>query len=147
MSSPEPNTRTSCPECGAPLPTKANYCWLCGKALRPLATAAAQPPAAFEHRAAYQFGLSTLMLIVTLCAVLLGVFRISPGVGLALVLLATPPLVRTCIATARRKARGQPVPPLTKLGIFASTLGIVIVVVAASIAAFWAVCLTIFEFG
>ena len=133
-----------CPECQATRRPDAKYCWLCGAALEPIAAEAVQPSVGSERRAAYQFGLSTLMLMVTLAAVVLSVFRMSLGVGLALVFLTTPALVRTCITAARRKARGQPMSPLAKTGVFAATFGIVVVVVAASIAAFFAVCFAIF---
>ncbi len=133
-----------CPECQATRRPEAKYCWLCGAALEPVTAEAAEPSAGSENRAAYQFGLSTLMLMVTLAAVVLSVFSMSIGVGLALVFLTTPPLVRTCITAARRKARGEPMSPLAKVGMFAATFGIVVVVVAASIAAFFAVCFALF---
>jgi hypothetical protein len=143
MSSPPPDDGNPCPDCGASLPGEANYCWLCGKALQEGGAGAAGSAGPVERRAAYQFSLSSLLLIITLVAVLLGVFRIAPGVALALAFLTAPALVKTCIAVARRKARGQRVAPLAKLGIFAGSLGIVIVVVAATIAAFFAVCFTV----
>lgn len=157
MNSLESNDVVACPQCSAPLPTQARYCWLCGVSLRPnvpnaaVANAAA-PNAAesapiIEPRAAYQFGISTLLLAMTMLAVLMGLFAIQPGIGLAVTFLATPPLIRTCIVAAKRKTRGLPMSPLAKLGIFSSTLGIVIVVVAASIGAFVAVCFTLFEYS
>jgi len=113
------------------------------------APAEGEPPllalAPGEHRAAYQFGLSTLMLIVTAAAVVLGVFRTHLGVGLALVFLAAPALVGTCIVTVRKRARGQPLTPAGKVGVFVVSLVIVAVVVAASIGAFFAVCLASFR--
>jgi hypothetical protein len=110
----------------------------------PAAEDAARPAAA-EARAAYQFGISTIMLVITIAAVVLGVFRMSAGVGLALVFLFTPALVRTCIIAVRRKARGRPMSVAAKIGAFAASLGIVIVVVAASIGAFFAVCFTVVD--
>ena len=145
MSTLESTDVVACPQCSAPLPTKARYCWLCGVSLRPTAAVPPfQPAPIIEPRAAYQFGISTLLLAMTLLAVLLGVFAMSPGVGLAITFLATPPLIRTCIVATKRKTRGQRMSPLAKLGVFGSTLGIVIVVVAASIGAFIAVCFTLF---
>jgi len=145
MSTLESNDVIACPQCSAPLPTKARYCWLCGVPQGPSqATVPVEAAAVVEPRAAYQFGISTMLLMMTMLAVLMGVFALSPGVGLAITFLATPPLIRTCIVAAKRKTRGQRMSPLAKLGIFGSTLGIVIVVVAASIGAFFAVCLTFF---
>ena len=149
MNTLESNDVVACPQCSAPLPTKARFCWLCGVSLRPTAAVPVrqvrvEPPPIIEPRAAYQFGISTLLLAMTLLAVLLGVFAMSPGVGLAITFLATPPLIRTCIVATKRKTRGQRMSPLAKLGVFGSTLGIVIVVVAASIGAFFAVCFTLF---
>ena len=40
MSAPETKT---CPECGAQLSARAEYCWLCRKQLRPAAAVAGQP--------------------------------------------------------------------------------------------------------
>ena len=144
MSTLETTDVVSCRQCSAPLPAKARYCWLCGVSLAP--TAAGSPFQAapvVAPRAAYQFGISTMLLAMTLLAVLLGVFAMSPGIGLAITFLTTPAVVRTCIVAAKRKTRGQTMSPLAKLGVFGSTLGIVIVVVAASIGAFFAVCFTI----
>ncbi len=155
MTSHESTDVLACRQCSAPIPTRARYCWMCGVPVRPEEPVAARPasteepnaaPAEIvEPRAAYQFGISTVMLIITLSAVLLGVFQMQPGIGLALLFLLTPALVRTCVTAARREARGQPMSPTAKLGVFGSTVGIVIVVVAASIAAFFAVCAAFFS--
>ena len=147
MNSLESNDVVACPQCSAPLPTQAKFCWLCGVSLRPNVPNAAVPNTPesapiIEPRAAYQFGISTLLLAMTMLAVLMGTFAIEPGIGLAVAFLATPPLIRTCIVATKRKTRGQAMSPLAKLGVFSSTLGIVIVVVAGSIGAFFAVCFT-----
>ncbi|MFV2067914.1 MAG: hypothetical protein ACC645_13155, partial [Pirellulales bacterium] len=51
-----------------------------------------------------------------------------------------PALVRTCVVAARRKVRGKRLTPAGKVGVFFASLGIVVTVVAATIAAFFAVC-------
>ena len=144
MSLPESHEDRICPECGAALPANAKYCWLCRGEAQPVAEAAAPSSPFAEHRAAYQFSLSSLMLTITLVAVLLGVFRIAAGLGIVLTILVTPAFLRTCITTARRKARGQPVSLGAKLRLFASTFGIavgsVIIVVAAVVAAVSTYC-------
>jgi hypothetical protein len=144
MSSPPPDDGSLCAECGARLAAEAGSCWLCGTTLPPAASAAAEPVAASERRAAYQFSLASLMLTVTLVAVLLGLFRMAAGLGITLAILVAPAWLRTCIVAARRKARGQPVPIPSKLGIFASTMGIVfgivVIIIAALVAAVSGYC-------
>jgi hypothetical protein len=80
------------------------------------------------------------MLTITLLAVVLGVGRMSPGVGLGLAIIATPALVRTCLAAVRRKSSGQPMTPREKLGVFAASVGVVLTVGVAAGAAFYATC-------
>ena len=48
------------------------------------------------------------MLSMTLIAVILGVFRAAPGLGILLVVIVSPAWLRTCLYVMRRKARGRP---------------------------------------
>ncbi len=146
MSAPQANVERACPECGAS-PMKGGHCWLCGKALEPAATAAAEPPARPEHRSAFQFSLASLMLFVTLCAVVLGAFSIAPIIGIGLAVLSTPALVWTAVSATRRRARGEPMSPGQKVGAFAAALGIVLVICIAAGIAFCGTCLVWFLAG
>ena len=125
-----------CRYCGAENPA-AFRCWLCGAAA-PLgrgALAIAEPAPATKPRAAPTFGLSALMLTVAGMAVLFGVFRLSAGLGLALLILLTPALVR-----ASRFETGT---PRAKLAVFMSSLGVTVLVVLAAFGAFFVVCLSV----
>lgn len=158
MSPPQPNQEKTCPDCGATLREKGSSCWLCHVAVEEVVPAAAEPPASiegrarapiaagdkpvviFERRAAYQFSLASLMLIVTLFAVLLGVFRMALGLGIVLAILVTPALVRTCMIAARSRAGGRPMSVGRKVSFFAGTLGLLAIMAVAVSAAFVATC-------
>lgn len=139
-----------CPECGAIVQGQADKCWLCGNSVYPVAELVGPGGSPFAHRTVTQFSLSTLLLGVTLVAVLFGVFRLAPGLGIVLAFFAVPPFVATCVFTMHRKARGQPLSGWAKVGFFGSTFGIVIVIavclvgvaVVAAVAAFFAICLS-----
>jgi hypothetical protein len=137
------NDEVVCCECGAPLPKKARFCWLCGASLDASVRATQSTASPFRPLAPQQFSLATLMLVMTFAAVLVGVFSLSPGAGLAVMFLAAPAFVRTCVVATRRKSTGQRMSWGSKLGVFLASLGIVVAVVAASIAAFFAVCFTV----
>jgi hypothetical protein len=90
--------------------------------------------------APYQFSLSTLLLVMTYAAVLIGTFTAQPGVGLAMAFLTAPAVVRTCYVGMRKKARGERLSWAGKVGVFFASAMLVAVIVAASIGAFFAVC-------
>ena len=122
-----------CRYCGAENPA-AFRCWLCGSVAPlgrgALASAGSSPPA--KPHATPTFGLSALMLAVAGMAVLFGVFRSSSGIGVALLVLATPAIIQT--------VRVESESPWAKLGVFMGTLGVTVAVIVASIAAFLVVC-------
>src|SRR5262245_47531384 len=104
------NPQCLCPECGASCPTDAPRCWLCQRDLKssgenPFAPSAAIGPHA--EPAAGQFSIATVLLVTTLVAVCLGVFRLSPGFGLAMIAFSAPALIRTFIVGVRYKQTGQ----------------------------------------
>jgi len=85
-----------CLECGAKIDAADVCCWLCRTVAGPgTPRDAALAAAAAPVRSPFQFGLSTLMLSITLLSVCLGVFALEPGVGILLFLAAIPPFVRT----------------------------------------------------
>ena len=132
----------ACPHCAAVNPPGALTCWLCqqrmeARTVPPGRRTEASPNAAAAQRT---FGLSSLMLLIVLIAVCLGVMREVPGLGIGLLLLATPAAVRTAIASSRREARGEPMRAAQWLWAFASSLGVVIVIGVASVAAFSGLC-------
>jgi hypothetical protein len=94
-----------------------------------------------EHRTQFQFSLASLMLIVTLTAVLLGVGGMAPGLGIALAVLASPALVRTSVVAALSRARGKPMSVGAKVALFVVSLIVAVVIAIAAGAAFFVSCL------
>ena len=67
------------------------------------------PPLSNRQSAApFQFGLSSLLLITTLVAVIMSVSVMVPGIGILLAIISVPALVRTYVLV-RRKREGQQV--------------------------------------
>jgi hypothetical protein len=90
--------------------------------------------------AAQQFSIATILLVTTLIAVCLGVFRISPGFGLAVIVMAVPALIRTVVIGAQNKRVGQRLSIGDKLRVFAASLGIMVLVGVAGVVAFQIAC-------
>jgi hypothetical protein len=65
-----------------------------------------------------QFGISSLLLIVTLVAILGSIANMAPGLGILLVIVAVPALVRTCIVAYRNLACGENMSAAEKAGVF-----------------------------
>ena len=102
-----------CPQCGAGLIAGQPKCWLChaesppGAAVESVAWVL-QPRV--EHPSAaptgrLQYRLSSLLLIMTIAAVLAGIIAMDRGIGIVVAIVALPVLVHACVATARRKER------------------------------------------
>ena len=140
MSRPRPDEPRLCPECGASLPAVGGFCWLCRRDLRAATSPFAPGVAPAGRRAGYQFGIASMLLFTTLCAVVLGAFTIHPGLGIGLAILATPAALRTAILAIRRRAGGQPMSLGAKVWVFCGTLGLVAIIVAAVATAFVATC-------
>jgi hypothetical protein len=167
MSPSQPDRSVVCSHCGAVLGPESTQCWLCfAPAVRAGEWAEAAPeasvaladdsqpaetaesprspdaaaPTADQDRAPFQFGLSSLMLVTTLTAVLLGVAAMAPGLGIALAVLAAPALVRTANVAVRRRRRGEPLSARAKMWVFGGTLGLLAIVGTAAAAAFVVTC-------
>ena len=108
------NVSAFCPECGAKIRADQNRCWLCFRTLPPIAESPQENPAdaislpsepsklgsgrgTQSSGSIAQFSLATILLVITLIAVCIGVFRISPGLGVIVVAIATPALFATVI--------------------------------------------------
>ena len=80
--SPESETQKRCGQCHALLKPGQDSCWLCGEPASSAEPVSIDEPAgspfAAQHRAAFQFSLSSILLTMTLTAVLLA--RMSAGV-------------------------------------------------------------------
>jgi hypothetical protein len=130
------NPSSICPDCGAPLKPHRARCWLCQG--NPFAVAAdgagACRPA--DARAGFQYSLASLLLVVTLVAIICSIIGLHPGVGIVVAFLAVPALGRTCITAMRRRAHGRPLSPGGKIGIFLLTLVMVVSAIAVAGGAF-----------
>lgn len=88
----------------------------------------------------FQFGLSSLLLITTLAAVVMSVSVMVPGVGIALAVLATPALIRTYVLVRRSRAGDKPATMNEKVLLFMACLAIATLIAMATGAAFFAAC-------
>jgi hypothetical protein len=82
------------------------------------------------------------MLVVTLAAVCLGLLKLSPGYGILLILVATPALVRTMVATGRRKQAGERLTTQSKILEFVASMFVTVVAGLAAQVAFAITCTT-----
>jgi hypothetical protein len=68
----------------------------------------------------------------------------APGVLIALLVLVTPALIRTRIASSRQRAAGAPPSgPAAAVATFLSSLGVIALIGLASVAAFYATCFAV----
>ncbi len=125
-----------CPECGAANEEGRPKCWLCGAEV-----AAGQRTASSTVHAPQQFGLSSLMLIMTLICVCLGLVSIAPGLIVPLAVLVVPALARTISASKRFSRGGKQMTIDDKFAAFFTSLGIVFLIIIAGQIAFAAACL------
>jgi hypothetical protein len=100
------------------------------------------PPAAIDHAPA-TFSLSSLFLVVTLCAVTFGLFGVAPGLGILFAIVVAPATLRTAVAARRVKARGRRMDVVQKIETFVGSLFVVITIGAAACVAFVATCFPI----
>src|SRR5262249_5342346 len=119
-----------CHACHAELRAGDETCWLCGAAVTSdaaeiVATHQAGVSAKKASRAA-SFSLATLMMFMTLAAVIFGIISIAPGVGIALALLLVPVLVHTTISVRNEKALGRSPRPGEQVMLFFGSLGLVV---------------------
>ena len=128
-----------CSDCGAPLNRGESECWLCRRA-RQANDAPSSPFAVAERKTAGQFSLATVFLIITLIAVCLGTLRLAPGVGVLLMIVAAPALIRTCIVGVREKRGGHSLSIGEKLIAFLASSAIIILVGVAGFIAFQIAC-------
>jgi hypothetical protein len=90
-----------------------------------------------------QFGISSMLLIVTLTAVVLSMGAVHPGLGIAGAILAVPALVRACVLANPARHGGRPLSAGKKLTLFLASVAVVAVVIGAGGAAFFFTCLVV----
>jgi hypothetical protein len=151
-----------CPDCGAKVSVNAPRCWMCGRPLSwatpaevriRLATQAHADTSStvrtfaghqagddYHRRAPFQFGLASIMLIITLAAVVLGVYKMAPGIGIALAIVAITALIPTCIISRRKGAQDEPLSSAEQISYFVAWLGLALIVLIAAGFAFFVTC-------
>lgn len=131
-----------CPACGAGITPGQSACWLCFAPLHQAHFAALPAIPADPKLTANpgQFSIATILLVTTLIAVCLGVFRYSPGLGIVLIIFAAPALVRTVYVGRREKRHGQRMTIGGKVGHFFLSLAIMYAVWTAAAMAFFITC-------
>lgn len=142
MDSTEPRM-VVCPSCGGENLARFDRCFLCDQPLAPGKAGAENPwaaPAVELKPSSRTFTLGSLMLVIALIAVCLGVLVEVPGLGVILLLIATPALIRTLVAVSRRKAAGQPLLWWEKLAVFAGSVGVVTAIGLGALIAFVLTC-------
>jgi hypothetical protein len=143
----------NCPYCHAELAPAAGSCWLCHRDLATGATAdqPSLPVAVPPPELAGSFSLSSLMLFVTLAAVLLGVITITRGLGVPLAVVAFVVWVRTATTVEQLRQRGKAVTVGQKIRMFLASFGMAVVtlllVAVAGCAALCSACFAMFATG
>ena len=144
-----PPRQRACRYCGAVLWEDKPYCWLCHQAVDgsglmpepatvPPAMPPVPPPLPPEH---FTYSLSTLMLAMTLVAVLSGLCAIAPGLGIPLAILAVPAWIRAARVMRLKQSRPDANSPMgTKIEAFMASLGFALLVCLAAGAAGFAAC-------
>ena len=140
---------TACPFCAAEARPGAKFCWLCGAkmaapqpalpagradaiVLAEIATGRAMPATDCEKAAPFQFTISTLLIILTLSAVLFGIWKMHPGLGAVLTVIAAVGLIGLARGTHAAAKRGAPLTSSEKVSAFMRP-------VAVTLASIWAV--------
>jgi hypothetical protein len=141
-----------CHVCHARLRMGDKKCWLCGASVTSdigavVATPPAVAPYLTKHGPVASFSMATLMMFVTLVAVVCGVFSIAPGIGVALALVLLPVLAHTAISAHREEALGHSLGPGERIVLFFGSLGLVVVAGVAASIAFGVTCFAGFFAG
>jgi hypothetical protein len=129
---------TPCPECGFLFAGK--QCPLCGRMKSEGYPESNRQPIV-PQRQGPTFGLSGLFLFITLVSVCLGVGMAAPGLAVLLAVIAVPALVRASASAKREQAAGRQPDIFDRIGLFASSMGIIALIALAGCVAFFAACL------
>ena len=138
-----------CPICHAPLKAGQRVCWLCQQAIDRSGASAHGPllppslnvpPPLPPPPPDYSFSLSTLMLAMTLIAVLAGLCKIAPGIGVPVAVIALFAWIHTVQETRRMSVSS----PRLKLLKFFEAFGLLTVLLLAGVGAIAAASFTAF---
>jgi hypothetical protein len=98
-------------------------------------------PAADYPRRPFQYGLSSLLLVITFAAILCSLIKMSPGLGIVVAILTTPAMLRTILVAFRQRQSGEPMSTSDKANVFFLTMAMSLGVIVAACGAF---CVTFF---
>jgi len=146
MSPIENEERITCPHCGASTLRRLSFCTICRARLgaseaddgAPEPPAEAETPespfatASSQVHARPSYTLASLALLTALIGVFLGVTVRSFAYGIIFAFLCIPALIRTIWINRRRKAKGHRMAFSEKILAFGASLGVVVVIAAAS---------------
>lgn len=103
-----------CLACGAERHDDSNTCWMCGLVTAQLVDAPANSLLVASANTPQRvgpspltFSLATILMFMTLSAVVFGLARIEPGYGTALAIVALPAFVMTAVRSRHQQARGR----------------------------------------
>ena len=133
----------ACPDCNAQLKATDDKCWLCGR--EAVVTAELVHPAVSSKpgrpaTGQLQFSLESLFLVMTLAAVCLGALVAAPPLGVLVLIVATPALIRTLVEGHYARQSGLPLTTTEKLTAFVASTGISLAALVAAGGAFFAAC-------
>lgn len=119
-----------CPDCGHPrLPgeLRCGQCQMRHEAQADVVAALTPVPPLLP-----QFSLATLFFSVTWIAICLGSLKLSPCIGMLLIFLTMPALLRTLALGLRDREAGLPIRPRKRLATFFASLAIMLLVLIVS---------------
>ncbi len=137
----------NCPDCGKPLGTGEHCCTCRLHAGRASGGEAEIPRRRFTETGQsappsppFQFGLSSLLLITTLAAVVMSVSVMVPGLGIALAVISAPALIRTYVVVRNSREEGGVASIQEKIVLFLVCLCVSGLIALATGAAFFVTC-------
>lgn len=125
----------NCPHCGAENPSVEARCASCSKGL----TIYIGPTQGLPRR----FGVGSLMLLVATVALGLSALRGAPMLGVLILVLIPPALVRTMAVVSQRATDERPMILDETMGVFFGSIGVMMAVLLASFLAFAIVCMPV----
>jgi hypothetical protein len=125
----------NCPHCGAVNSSTESRCESCSKAL----TIYIGPSEGLPRR----FGVGSLMLLVASVALGLAALRGAPMLGVLVLFLIPPALVRTMAVVSQRTTDERPMLLDETMGVFFASIGVMMAVLLSSFLAFAIVCMPV----
>ena len=133
-------TGSQCARCGAQLKEASTSCWLCHHPVTEGIEFVSDHVQMPTHVGGPTFSIMSLLLMMTMVAVILGVFIVAPGLGVLLGVLFLPAFIRTVVIAGRHKVLGQRLDGGQKFSVFMAALAGVIVAGVAAVVAFFGTC-------